>query len=607
MRLRHRRRAATRAILIVLAAATATLAQPAAAQWVAANGAETDVAAAPEDVLARHRRVGAPGGAVAVARDGEIVFAGAFGDANLEHGVAATVDTPFNAASVSKQFTAFAIATLAEDGRLSLDDDIRTHLPETPTFEHPVTIRHLLHHTSGLRDEYGLLALGGWRPGDVMSNDDVLAMVSRLTTLDQTPGDHHVYSNTNYTLLAIIVERVTGDTFSDWTHTNIFDPLAMTHTRFIDSPGVVMAGRATGYGYEDGAYVRRPRGGHNVGPGGLYTSARDLAAWADNLMSGRVGGDAVMRRMRERGVLNDGSEIDYAFGLAHGFDHGLPTLGHGGSGPAAQSSLTIYPDQRFAVVALSNSDGHEVALSEITRPIVEHFVGDSFVDAPAASGAPRMLMITDDDLAASPQGSFAADTARFDAYAGTYTLERNAEFEGDIIFGAKHVIVSRDQDRLLIAFGQPPGFPLAPVGPDRFIMPQMAFEVSFRDGGDEKVKELVVHLTDDTFGHDGPPTDVRAVKSDTSDVDLAAYAGAYYSAELDTIYRFAVDDGRLVAVHQRHGDVPLDLLARDEFLADTRIFTNVSFLRDARGAVTQVRLKGYSWSSSAVLDRIDLP
>ncbi|HZM99550.1 MAG TPA: serine hydrolase, partial [Pyrinomonadaceae bacterium] len=175
-----------------------------------------------------------PGAAIAVIKDGIVVYKRGYGSANLEYNVPITPQTVFHVASVSKQFTAFAIALLASQGKLSLDDDIRKHLPEVPDFGKKITVRHLIHHTSGLRDQWTLLGMAGWRLDDVITKEHIMKMVRYQRELNFDPGAENLYSNTGYTLLAVIVERVSGQSFREYTEANIFKPLGMTNTHFHD-------------------------------------------------------------------------------------------------------------------------------------------------------------------------------------------------------------------------------------------------------------------------------------------------------------------------------------------------------------------------------------
>lgn len=200
-----------------------------------------------------------PGVAIAVQQKGKIIYSEGFGYANLEYDVKNTPTTVFHIASVSKQFTAFAIAMLADQGKLSLDDDIRKYLPEMPDFGYVITINHLVHHTSGLRDQWNLLMMAGWRLDDVITQKQIMRVISRQKELNFKPGDEMVYCNTGFTLMAEIVSRVTGESFADWTKKNIFDPLGMKNTLFYDDHEKIVKNRAYSYYASPAGFKKRDR------------------------------------------------------------------------------------------------------------------------------------------------------------------------------------------------------------------------------------------------------------------------------------------------------------------------------------------------------------
>ena len=299
---------------------------------------------------------GAPGCAVSVMQGGDILFAKGYGDANLEYDVPITPSSVFHVASVSKQFTALAVALLVADGRLSWDDDIRRYVPELPDLGEPITLRHLAHHTSGIRDQWSLLQMAGWRwEGDVITQGDVLDLLSRQTAVHFPPGSRYLYSNSGYTLLAVVVERVSGRTLREFTTTRLFEPLGMTQTTFRDDHTMIVRNRA--YAYDSGR-----TGGYRlsipdfavVGASSLFTTVRDLARWNRNFRTGEVGGRGVLRQLREQGALAGGARISYGFGLVHGTHRGRPTIGHGGTDAGYRSEFLRFPDEDLGVAVLCN-------------------------------------------------------------------------------------------------------------------------------------------------------------------------------------------------------------------------------------------------------------
>ena len=298
-----------------------------------------------------------PGAAVAVTKDGEVIYKQGYGMANLEYDIPITTTTIFDIASVSKQFAAFAIVTLSHQGKLSIEDDIRTHLPDVPDFGHTIAIRHLLHHTSGLRDWVQSLVIAGDLMDDVISFKHILKMARHQKVLNFEPGAAYLYSNTGYNLLAEIVETVTGDSFREWTDTHIFKLLGMTNSHFHDDYEMILKNRAYSYqAVENGGFKHAVNNTTALGSSSLYSTVEDLAKWILNFDNTRIGEQTVIEQMHERGVLNNGEQINYALGLNLGEYRGLKTVGHSGSWRGFRSHLMRFPDQKLGVVILCNLD-----------------------------------------------------------------------------------------------------------------------------------------------------------------------------------------------------------------------------------------------------------
>jgi CubicO group peptidase (beta-lactamase class C family) len=306
-------------------------------------------------IFAEWDRDDSPGCALAVVRDGEIVYSRGYGMSNLEHGVPIAPNSIFHVASISKQFTALCIAMLAGEGLLSLDDDIRTHVPEIPDYGDTITVRHLVHHTSGLRDMWDLLRMAGWRSDDLITEGDMLWVASRQTTPNFRPGDEYLYSNTGYALLTLIIRRASGNSLREFADERIFQPLGMTRTHVHDDHTEIVEGRTQ-------AYEPRKSGGLRIsipvfdvaGTTSLFTTVEDMARWDDNFMHRRVGGDAVFEQTLTPGKLNDGGLMSYAFGLQIHSYRGLPLVEHSGADAGYRAHYLRFPVERLAVVCLCN-------------------------------------------------------------------------------------------------------------------------------------------------------------------------------------------------------------------------------------------------------------
>ena len=328
----------TTAVLIVaLGAANASAgAQPRLAQLDSANRWV-------DSIFAPYSSTSSPGCAVGVVRDGQLAFAKGYGMADLEHDTPITPSTRFYIASLSKQFTAMSIVLLAQEGRLSLDDWIRRWVPEVPSFGAPITLRQLLHHTSGLRDYFTLLALSGWPSDGLLTEQQFLDLVSRQKNLNFTPGDEFLYSNTGYALLAIVVERASGQSLRDYAADHIFKPLGMAHTEFRDDHTQLIPHRAVGYQPTASGFRLSQPELDVVGDGGVYSTIEDLAKWDANFESGRVGGKEGVAELEEPGRLNNGQTIPYALALTVGDMAGIGTFSHRGAYGGYRSAMLMIP------------------------------------------------------------------------------------------------------------------------------------------------------------------------------------------------------------------------------------------------------------------------
>ena len=285
-----------------------------------------------DQIFAAYDKPGSPGCALGVIRDGAFVYRKGYGQASLELGVPLSSESVFYMGSVSKQFTAASVVLAAEQGFLSLDDNIRKYIPELPDYGHPVTLREMLHHTSGFRDVLSLLYLSGRDAADLHPKNELIDLVARQKALNFNPGDEFQYSNANYFLLAEVVSRATKKPFSEFAAENIFQPLGMVHTRFYDDHTLVVPGRIPAYapGKSGSFLVNWSTNYDKVGDGGLMSTIDDLLLWDRNFYENRLGKGTLLKEMQTRGVLNSGKQIGYALGLELDNYRGLPIVEHTG-------------------------------------------------------------------------------------------------------------------------------------------------------------------------------------------------------------------------------------------------------------------------------------
>jgi CubicO group peptidase (beta-lactamase class C family) len=414
----------TRAIRL----AVSTLVATALTAAVSAQAPAPSALAGRVDEIFSRFTPGTPGCAVAVYQDGRIVLAKGYGSANLEYGVPITPATPFIVGSVSKQFTAAAIALLVEEKRLALTDDVRKYVPELADYGTPITIDHLVHHTSGLRDWWELVELAGLRFDDTYAVQDVLDMTARQRGLNFTPGERYLYSNTGYIVLGIVVQRVTGKSLRDFAAERIFGPLMMADSHYQDDHTQPVRGRAYAYSpVAGGRYAINVWNNDLVGQGGVMTTVVDLAKWDDNFSTGRVGGEGFLRRQLERGRLNAGTTISYAFGVEVGTYRGLDLVEHTGSTGGYRAVLTRFPKQKTTIAALCNVS--DAAPATLAHRVADYVLRDAFT-APAPPATDTAAAGAGGDRPGSAESSVQLPAAALRQLSGRYySDELNATYE----------------------------------------------------------------------------------------------------------------------------------------------------------------------------------
>lgn len=528
-----------------------------------AQTASGELTAKVDKVFSQFDKPDSPGCALAVVKDGQMIYKRGYGMADLDHDVAIKPDTPFHVASVSKQFTAFSILLLAQQGKLSLDDKVQKYITELREFDQPITIRHLLHHTSGLRDQWNLLIMSGTRLGeDVVRDDDILDLVSRMKELNFKPGDQHLYCNTGYTLLAYIVKRVSGQSLREFAEANIFKPLGMTRTVFRDDHAIVVKNQAYAYnGSLNGSFKLSVPNYDTVGASSLVTTVEDLAKWDQNFYDRKVGGDWVIEQMQIRGVLNSGEQISYARGLVIGTYKGLKVVEHSGGDAGYRSHLMRFPDQRFSVACLCNSGGANPGL--FARQIADVYLAKEFVTPPprpVSTPATAAITLSEQELKIK---------------AGAYWDARTEEIARISLNGDKLQLSALG---LSVALASLDANRFRTVSPPTETPAEVVFENS-PQGNPSRFILKIVGLP--AINYDAMPP------ADTS--KLGEYEGTYYSDEIDSTYRVSLKDGKLIVARKKFGPTPLMPAFRDAFTS-LSILGTFRFTRDAQNRVDGFRL-----------------
>jgi CubicO group peptidase (beta-lactamase class C family) len=407
---------------------------------------------AADRIFARWHSTSTPGCAVAAEVEGQPALSRAYGMADLEHGIPNRPETIFEAGSVSKQFTAAAVVLLALEGKLALDDDVRRYLPELPDYGRTVTVRHLMNHTSGLRDWGSVAAVSGWGRGErTHTHAHVLDILARQRALNYAPGAEYSYTNSGYNLMAVIVDRVSGMPFAEFSRVRIFEPLGLADTQWRDDYRRIVPGRAAAFAADgEGFTIDRPIE-HVHGNGGLLTTVRDLLRWDRALASGELGGPEFVRLMHERGVLNDGTVIGYAGGLQVGERHGTTEVSHTGATAGYRAFLGRYPEQGVAVAVLCN-------VGAANPGALGGAVADLFLAGGGAAAAPGARAAAGRSEAAAGTPPAPLPPAALAAYAGRFHSD-----DAETTF-----TVMVEGDRLLMLRRPDARTQLVPLGADRF-------------------------------------------------------------------------------------------------------------------------------------------
>lgn len=493
------------------------------------------VASRIDETFAEFSKPGSPGCALALYERGRVVYGKGYGLASIEHQVAIDPkQTVFDIGSTSKQFTAASILLLAQDGKLSLDDSVRKHIPELPGYFDNVTLEHLLNHTAGVRDYILLLTVGGAQFEDHTTDTDALRAISRQKALDFSPGSEHSYSNSGYFLLSQVVKSASGKSLREFAQERIFTPLGMQHTHILDNHAEVISHRAASYEPgPDGTWELSTSAWEQTGDGQVQTTVMDLARWDANFYEPKVGGSALIEQLQQTGTLDDGKPITYARGLIVEDYRGLRAVSHGGSWAGYRSELIRFPEAGIAVAALCNAGSSQPwALS---RNVADIVLGDRLQALPEAPATTAEADATTEEATKAPK-------FEPDLYTGTY-------------YGADELLVRRIELRdgkLWYVRNGGQDSELAYEGGDRFRMLDVPMRAVLQFDHDKDGKRhMTLELgTDRTVMHSVAPF--------SPDADaLAKFAGEYESAELDTAWRLSVD-GTELKLYPRRGD-PISL------------------------------------------------
>jgi CubicO group peptidase (beta-lactamase class C family) len=520
----------------------------------------TDPEALADQLLSIYDKEDAPGVVVSVWRDGETIFSKGYGMADLTWDIPFEVETPSNIGSTSKQFTAFAVMLLVEEGKLSLDDDVRDHIPELPDFGETVTVRNLLSHTTGYREIFNLMLMTGRRidHGDWVDRSEFIPVVQGQPALQNSPGAEFNYNNTAFGLAALIVERISEQTFPEYMEERVFGPLGMTGTQVRPSREHVIKGRAEGYTPDgDGNFLVLGDLGGSIGAGGIYATVGDLQKWVENFSKADVGTPAIFKEMMTRNILTTGDTSGYGLGLFIDEQRGLQRVHHGGADVAHRSQLAYYPEISAGITTQSNRADFD---GSISFRLAEAFFEDA--------------MEAEEEEEEGVEAAFDAssyDPEAFDDLAGRYALDAAPNFilkffreEGTFYTQAT------GQDQVEIV----------PTSDSTFTLLVVDASITFHRNDDGAVDALTLHQGGDQratrLAGDAPEEWAPTLE------ELEAFTGRFFSEELETFYTVKIEEEGLVLEHKR--SEPANLTAGDEGVFNGGNF-EVSFERDRNGVV----------------------
>jgi CubicO group peptidase (beta-lactamase class C family) len=476
-----------------------------------------------DTIFSKFNKKNSPGAHVAISKDGEIIFEKGYGSSQLEYNIPITNKTIFHVASVSKQFTAFCILLLEKEGLIDLDESIQTYIPEFPKFEYDITTRHLLHHVSGLRDQWQLLVYSGFRMDDVITHNHIMKLLVKQKELNFKPGTNHLYCNSGYTLMAEIVNRITGKALSEFAKEKIFEPLKMKNTHFHHDHEHVVKNRAYSYIPYYDTFKKKVLSYANVGATSLFTTTSDLIKWSRNFDEPIVGDKRLIEKMVSVYTLEDGNEIDYACGLRISLYRGEKTIGHGGADAGFRTHFLKFPKLGYTIVVLTNlaTSKPEVLVKEIADTIIfENKENETYKYDP----------ISDRDLP------------------GVYIVD-----EGNVIN------IEQKENTIYIHLPRNEKSTISKVSDNLYKIDMLNENIIAKYDQQGNVELLLKPL----YGKDTIAKEVNC--KNITNVDLEPYVGTYYSEELSTTYYLVYEQNELKIRHWKMDDIPLLMIEKDIF------------------------------------------
>ncbi|MFT3934109.1 MAG: serine hydrolase domain-containing protein [Chitinophagaceae bacterium] len=496
-----------------------------------------------------------PGFAIGIVKGDSLIYAKGYGMANLEYNVPITPATIFHMASISKQFTAYSIVLLAAQGKLKLDDDIRKYLPWFPDLHETITIRHLLSHTSGIRDQWQLLAIAGTRIDDVITQEQIVKIISQQQALNFKPGSAYTYSNSGFTLLAEIVKAVTGQTLRTFTDSAIFKPLGMKSTHFHDDYTEIVKDRAYSYQREKlTKFSNSILSYSNAGATSLFTNTNDLAKWVSNFYRPVVGNADLIKQLTTPATLNNGATLTYALGITSDTYKGWRQFSHGGADAGFRTYITVFPDLKMGFIVFSN-------VGDANTSQKAYQLADIFIKDTSGKSTPAPIAI-------DSSRAWIKDTAVAAIIMGNYISEDGSQFK----FVLRNRVLTWDRGGRSDV--------LYPGPADSFTVaksPEVKFVFNTTNKKDIRVDE---------YWPGNHRLLVKYAADSLSVAALHAYEGDYYCPELGCTYTIQLKDQRLVMTNRKYDDSFLKLVGPDHLYSDYWWMQHLFITRNARHVIT---------------------
>ena len=498
-----------------------------------------------------------PGCALAIVRNDSILFAKGYGMANLEYNIPIEPGTIFHMASISKQFTAFSIVLLARQGKLQLDDDIHKYLSWFPDLKQKITIRNLLNHTSGIRDQWQLLAISGTRLDDVITQDHIIKILSKQQALNFKPGEQYSYSNSGFTMLAEIVRSVTGQSLRQFTDSAIFKPLGMLNTHFHDDYEEIVKDRSYSYDRKDSAHFANSILSYSVaGATSLFTNLEDMSKWIMNFYTHKLGDQKDIDQLTQKGKLNSGKELNYALGIVSDTYNGWRQYSHGGADAGYRTYLTVFPDLKMGLALFSNLGDVNAGgkLYEVAGLFINDTAKHKLAEAPKSDSSKAALK----------------DTVAIKKFTGNYISDDGLQI--NFRLSNNKLYADAFGRTFLLTKGEKDSFSL-------FIDPGVKFLFSGHATGDTSVFA--------TFSRDEKHL-LNKYVPDTSQPDelLRTYTGIYYCPELECKYGITLKDHHLVLTNNKYSDTRLNLVGNDHLVNDFWWMNHLLIIRNSRKEIT---------------------